>query len=356
MVGLHARTNISHSFVILRETQKVTNILDDVTGETLYSSADSPKTAAQRKTHRLRTITHFGGKTVPIAKEEVATMKKLSNADQERASIILLGFKPKDSLPMHYTVENSFYLYPNDEKVKGSTAAFANLHAAMIRKGVLAIGELMTRVTATSRLVAIFPQKEEYLREEDGGGLETPPGMVAYVLPFEDDVRALEPDAGAVDADKTPVQAATDLINAMNFGDGFSLDYLKNDSLAHFYTYLESIALETTLPTPEQSLNQITDEDVRATAGEQIDAFSASLPDDVVPVKEPKKRKREPDETGCDWLFLYRSNDIASCTIPMLKSYLKSCGEKTSGKKADLVERVSLSIGARIASGELQSV
>lgn len=73
-------------------------------------------------------------------------------------------------------------------------------------------------------------------------------------------------------------------------------------------------------------------------------------------MKEPKKRKRELDESGCDWISLCRSNETASCTIPMLKSYLKSCGEKTTGKKADLVERVSLSIGDRIASGELQDV
>lgn len=34
---------------------------------------------------------------------------------------------------------------------------------------------------------------------------------------------ALEPDSGAVGADETPVEAAAKLINAMMFGDGFSL-------------------------------------------------------------------------------------------------------------------------------------
>jgi hypothetical protein len=142
----------------------------------------------------------------------------------------------------------------------------------------------------------------------------------------------------------------------MKFGDDFAFDYFKNDSLAHFYTYLESVALETTLPEPEQTLNQISDEDVRASAGDQIDAFVASLPEDIVVKKAPKKRKREPDESGCDWISLHKANELSDCTMPMLKSYLKSVGEKLSGNKGALVERVSQSITARLASGELQDV
>lgn len=325
--------------------------MNGITGETLKTSNkrendandDAPKRSA------LRTIAHFGERTVPITKDEVAEIKRQSNANSDKANLILLGFKPKDSLPLHYTVEQSFYLYPNDDKVKGSTAAFANLHAAMKRKGVYAIAELLTRTTATSRLLAIFPQ-DEMLHPE--GELEVPQCMAAYSLPFEDDVRAAYPDSGT--ATEESVQAVIDLISAMNFGEDFALDYFKNDSLLHFYTYMESIALETTLPSPEQSLNQITDEDIRATAGKQIDAFTESLPEDIVVVKEPKKRKREPDDSGIDWVGVYRANELGDCTMPQLKSYLKSVGEKVGGKKADLVERVSLSIGTRIASGDLQ--
>jgi len=338
-----------------RQTEKVTSIMDVVTGATLKSSRDTKEEAAQRETankSRIHTVTQFGGKTVPITPDEVAEIKKMSNANHEKASLILLGFKPKESLPMHYTVEQSFYLYPNEEKIKGSTAAFASLHAAMLRKGLLAIGELLTRVSATSRLVAIFPQEEKYLPEDEGGDLETPQCMVACVLPFEDDVRALDPDSGTTTEDT--VQAAMKLIEAMNFGD-FALDYFKNDSLLNFYSYMEAIALENPLPDePEQSLNQISEEDVRATAGEQIDAFVASLPEDIFVPKEPRKRKREPDESGCDWISLYKANELDDCTLPQLKCYLKSVGEKLSGKKAEVVERVSQSISARLASGKLQ--
>lgn len=344
----------SHDYCLCRRpTEKVVNTMDTVTAETLYSSRDTEEEAAARGTQdRLRNYTLFGGKSVPIQKQEVLRLKQLSNANQEQASLILLGFKPKDTLPLHVTLAQSYYLYPNEEEVKGSTAAFANLHAAMIRKGVVAIGELLTRVTAMSKLVAIYPQEEKFLPEDEGGDLELPQCMVACILPFEDDVRKLEEDSGT--ATEESVQAATRLIDAMSFGDDFSLDYFKNDALLYFYAYLESVALETPLPTLEQSLKPFSDENVRETAGEQIDAFKATLPEDIVIPKEPKKRKREPDQSGCDWLSLYQGDEVGGCNTKQLKSYLKSVGEKVGGNKAELVERVTQSIGARIASGELK--
>lgn len=354
---------VSHCFYIpvilltipYSETVKVSNIIDEATGETLWTSSKnkSESDATEKKSSMISKFALFGGKRVPVSKDEVAEMKTQANANQDRASLVLLGFKPKDALPLHHTsLEQVFYLYPNDEKVKGSSAAFANLHASMIRKGVCAIGELLTRVTATVRLVAIYPQEARY--DEEDGNLEVPQCMVACPLPFEDDVRALDADAATASEDS--VQAATKLVAAMDFGDNFSLDYFRNDSLLHFYNYMESIALGTALPQPESSLNPISEEEVRASAGEQIDAFAASLPEDIVVQKEAKKRKREPDESGVDWLDLYRTNEIASVTMPLLKSYLRSTGERLSGTKGELVERVSASIGKRIANGELKNV
>lgn len=329
-------------------------MLDVMTGEILHSTGDTVDEATKRQSNRIRTVTDFAGTMVPLAKAEVEEMKKLSHGNQERASLILRGFKAKDSLPSHFSIDIPYYLYPNDSKVKGSATAFANLHASMIRKGVYAVGELLTKVSATSRLVAIFPQEEKYQFDDADADLETPYCMVAHVLPFEDEMRTLEPDSG--EATDTSVQAAMELIRAMHFNsEDFSLDLFRNDSLAHFYNYMESIALETTLPPPEHSF-EISDDVVRKNAGKQIDAFLESLPEDIVVKKEAKKRKREPDESGCDWFSLYANNELDNCKIPQLKSYLKSTGEIVGGNKAALVERVKDSIEARLKSGEVKSV
>ena len=93
----------------------------------------------------IRYFAPFACERVPMTKEDVLEIKRSSNADPGGASLILLGFKPVGSIPAAHTLENSYLVYPNDEKVVGSTVAFANLHAAMLRKKVLAIGELLTR-------------------------------------------------------------------------------------------------------------------------------------------------------------------------------------------------------------------
>jgi ATP-dependent DNA helicase 2 subunit 1 len=329
--------------LFVRETEKITQMVDGVTGEILKSSREK-----NTRSDRIRFYVEFGGTPVAITPHEISEIKKQSNISQE-ASLVLLGFKEMNAIPLHYTVDKSYFLYPQDEKVTGSTMAFANLHASMIRKGVMAIGELLTKVTATSRLIAMYPQVEE----TDESGLQVqPPGMVAVVLPFDDDVRALDEYTG--EATKESVNAGMNLIEHMMFDKEFELDYFKNDSLAHFWHYIESIALETTLPEPEESLNMVSDEDVRDAAGKEIDAFYASLPEDIEKSKAVKKVKLAKDELVCNWLDLYMTDSLCNCNINELKNYLRSVGEKLVGKKADLIDRVAQSIGGRIANGELQ--
>lgn len=330
-----------------RVPEKVTRTLDNATGAILISSRDPKEEQRRLEQARIRTFVPFGGREAEITKGELVSIKQQSNATKE-ASLVLLGFKPKDAIPLHYTVENSYFLYPNDEKAKGSKAAFANLHASMIRKGVVAIGELLTRKTATSSLVAIFAQEEE---STDEGLQVTPPGLVVVLLPFEDDVRALDQsDAGT--ATEESVQAAVKMVQAMSFGSEVSLEYFKNDNLVHFWNYVESIALDTDLPEPEQTL-QVSKEDIREVAGKDIDAFYASLPEDVV-IKKATKRKIVVDESGVDWVQTCQMDSLDECKADTLKQYLRSVGEKLSGKKADLVERVKQSIVDRLAKGELQ--
>ena len=68
----------------------------------------------------------------------------------------------------------------------------------MIRKNVIGLGELLTKHTSASRLVAIYPQMEvredlEYIHPNSVNNVVseqvTPAGFVIVPLPFEDDVR-----------------------------------------------------------------------------------------------------------------------------------------------------------------------
>lgn len=335
-----------------RLTEKVTQTVIKETGELLKSS---DRGESQRSSvAEIRQFAAFASERVPLSKTEVAQIKALSNANDE-ASLILLGFKPVDAVPITHTIEYSYFVYPNDEAVRGSTEAFAHLHASMLRKKVLAIGELLTRSTATSRLVALYPQ-QEFHREDDDYQIR-PPGMIVVMLPFEDDIRTMEPDAGDT-ATEEIVDKAEALIRHLKLEDVELGESFQNAALVEFWRYIESVALVTNLPPKEEFDTEVNEEDILDAAGSQLEALRDSLPADIKQenVKVAKKRKApEPveDDSGMDWAQLYTTDELSSCKVADLKKYLRSVGARLSGKKEELVLRVSQSIKARIDKGEL---
>eukprot|EP00978_Attheya_sp_CCMP212_P030320 scaffold111044_cov53-Attheya_sp.AAC.1 len=294
----------------------------------------------------------------------MARLKRESNVNDKFASLVLIGFQPDTVIPLTHTLEPCYFIYPNEDRMKGSRAAFSALHASMIRKGVLAIGELLTRITGTSRLVAMIPQQEEVEAPEhdDEGGAPKqlrPPGFLVYPLPYEDDVRALEEDA-IISADKDTVHAAVKVIQNQRMG-GFEFGYnFENPALTRFWNYIESVALGTRLPEEddEEGIDEtkMDVDGILGAAGPQIEEFKARLPDDDILTAGTRKRKaiKQEGDTELDWLDLYESDSLVNCTSDTLKLYLRSIGAKLGGKKADLVERVKEDMEQKLASGELE--
>lgn len=146
---------------------------------------------SQTSMQRFRQFFHFANELVPITPND---MKKINqNANGGYApGLTILGFKPMDSIPSYHSISKTFIVFPNDTDVKGSINAFMHLHATMLRKNVLAMGEALHRETSQSRLVAVYPFEEtEHL----------PPGMYVKSLPFEDDMRRIVPDAASIEFD-----------------------------------------------------------------------------------------------------------------------------------------------------------
>ena len=121
----------------------------------------------------------------------------------------------------------------------------------------------------------------------------------------------------------------------------------ENAALTEFYSYLKSVAFDTTKE--ENNYDTIVNKDaVLKIAGEEIDAFRSCLPIDVerpkVSVSRKRIRKTVPDDSGIDWIELYRIDEIGMCKVDQLKKYLRSVGLPTSGRKDDLVGRVTKSM------------
>lgn len=70
----------------------------------------------------------------------------------------LLGFKPLNYLKDYYNIKSSYFLYPNDYDMKGSSTLFFTLIQEMEKLKYFAIASFIPRSTSTYRLCALLPQ------------------------------------------------------------------------------------------------------------------------------------------------------------------------------------------------------
>jgi non-homologous end joining protein Ku len=304
---------------------------------------------------RIRTYIELGGERIPMSKKDKMDINIAGNANNAFASLILLGFKDRNAVPFTHTLEETYFVYPDDKRVEGSSSAFAHLHAAMLRKNVVAIGELLKRKNGAAQLVAMSPLEEELCEDEINGQvvsrLKSPPGMVVVALPFEDDVRAMGPDAavrsletgGTAIATEKVVNAAMDLVQKQTLSNVEIGENFENAILAKFWDYVEHVALGECLPAEEEYDTVVDKEGVLKVAGNQITALKESLPPDVVVKKETagSKRKIEPDDSGVDWELMFVEGRLSECKVDQLKKKLRSVhGAALTGNKPEVVERV----------------
>ena len=85
-------------------------------------------------------------------------------------------------------------------------------------------------------------------------------------------------------------------------------------------------------------------EEILAIAGDKINAFKATIPESKIEPKPSTKRKAKvislSDGKGIDWFQVYKMDTFDELRIPELKAYLQSNGERVSGNKDDLIERI----------------
>jgi hypothetical protein len=277
---------------------------------------------------------------VSLPPGNVATMKRLSNSI-DKAGLFLHGFRPMKFLPATTThlVSRTILAVANDSRVSGSCRALYNLKQSMKKKNVFAVGELLLRATATSRMVALVPRDDES------------DWFVVIQLPYREDVRDV-PDGDIGFSDQNCVDAAKRLIAkcAIRFDDDdFASCLPENPYLKYFFGYLESVSLG-------KELGRVDDDarmDVHSMtkhAGEEIESFARSLPEDEQPVKNERKRKAPPpsstdrdlkkESIGQEWIDMFKNDEIADLKNDELKAFLKTQGERLAGKKSDLVDRV----------------
>jgi Ku70/Ku80 beta-barrel domain len=298
---------------------------------------------------QLRTFLEFGSDLIPFSLQDKVNAKKQCNIHPEAASLTLLGFKPTSAIPFYHCIDHSYFATPSatmDEKQHGGNA-LAHLHAAMLRHDVAAVGELLTRVTATSRLVALRPVPEELRpapEDDEAWILVQAPGFLLTTLPFEEELRAADV-ADAPPPEEDLVQATMRLVEKQSFVDAVELgvDFV-NAPMDRFWKYMEQIAFggggEEKPAAQELYDTEVDAEQVLQHVGEQIQAVAALLPEDTstaATASSARKRKAAapppPDESGIDWLRKVQEGTLSECKVPDLKAKLRSLGESTTGNK-----------------------
>jgi hypothetical protein len=340
----------------------VCDVVAKDTGELIFTTRTGQDRNGQ---NRLRFFAKLGADRVPLTQQEVKEIKQKSNILQKSNGLVLWGFK-KHASSFHYTLEPSYFVYPNDERVKGSTKAFANLHAAMLRKGVVGYGELLTRVTAIPRLVEILamPEVREQIEVDDdiGSGeavLEerqvSPPGFTLFILPFQDDVRSIAPDKASeaveqmddVASDEVK-SAATDLIRGLKLEDVELGERFENAALNEFWNYVEKIALNLPVNVAATSKHQydtqINDNEILKNVGAKIESFKLALPEDDIATSGSRKRKPVIDKSDIVAYIesLHRKSQLEKATIAELQEFLGKADVEipVKSKKADLIRVV----------------
>jgi len=149
----------------------------------------------------------------------------------------------------------SYFIYPSDAAVTGSTRTFASLHKKLLKDNLMAVAWLIPRRNQSPVFAAVIPQAEEF---DDKEAQITPPGMHCIVLPFLDDIRVnpVEETVAGTLPHVNPVlrKAGPDLITKM--GDIVLAAKLKsfdpakypNPALQWHYRILQALALEEEVP------------------------------------------------------------------------------------------------------------
>jgi ATP-dependent DNA helicase II len=306
---------------------------------------------------QLRYYSELGDEKIRITPNDVQEIKRLSNQQIEEAYLVLLGFKPMIdvfSSNEYLIIGSSLYAYPNESFIKGSTAAFATLHECMLVKKVMGIGELLTRNSESSRMVAIVPQKEEV--DDSIATQVIPPGFVLVPLAFEDDNRDVHPIRECGEIEEALVKAAENIVLHQNIEKSVDIgSSFANPALKSFWNLIESIALKKELL--EESESNIDDTKLDQDALMQVCAsyirsFSEALPldDDF---SGTKKRNVDAILDDSDWEQEYlRDTDEYShmdkLDVSQLKSYLRKHSMRLGGRKAELVARVKEHIQSRV--------
>lgn len=303
----------------------------------------------------VESFVELAGERVHMSRAEVNETKAFGEP-----GMTLLAMKSRSCLQPHHRIFHSYFVYPNERNVTGSSAVCQALIDRMLEKDLMAVVRYIPRRNAEPVLVVLLPQAE--LVDEDGCQVRNP-GFHMIRMPWGEEIRRLE-IPGPEMTGPTPVlqDAARRAVTSMRL-DGFRPGCAENPVLQQHYAAVQALALGEDKPaeTVDVLLPDATALEEKAplfkawreAADMAVPLVKGLPPKRPLPLAEggedegggaPRARARREAPAAPTTLEemreLVRLGELDRLTVGVLKDWLKGQGVVATGKKADLVERV----------------
>ncbi|KAI1007074.1 ATP-dependent DNA helicase II subunit 1 [Podosphaera aphanis] len=203
---------------------------------TVESGLMTDDTSIEVKKADIKKAYTFGGSQVFFSPEEQKALRFF-----ESPVLRIIGFKPKNMLPIWASVNKSTFIYPTEEHHLGSTRVFAALWKKLIDAEKMGVAWYIPRSNATPTLVCILPSQEQ---PGESKAKTLPAGLWLYTLPFADDLRSTPPIPPPVGAPDILIDEMRTIIQQLQLPGG-KYDPFKypNPALQWHYRILQAIAL-----------------------------------------------------------------------------------------------------------------
>ncbi|TQV96557.1 DSB repair complex subunit Ku70 [Cordyceps javanica] len=322
-------------------------------GETTRIAEDSTRTVEKGE---IKKAYKFGGEYVYFSPEEQKSLKDFGSP-----VIRIIGFKARHSIPVWSSVKKSTFIYPSEEDYVGSTRVFTALWETLLKKDKVAIAWCIVRTNANPMLAAIMPSRPQ--SDEDSGTPFLPAGLWLYPLPFADDLRDIKaPGKLAQASDDLKTQMRT-IIQQLQLPKAmYNPTKYPNPSLQWHYTILQALALEEEVPETAEDATLPKFKAISKRAGGYLEDWSETLSNEAKLATDTRAVKREIDEelperpakrgrttaaqtavsglTSAQLKVIVDDGSISKMTVTQLKDIAGAKGLSTSGRKADIIERI----------------
>ncbi|KAL5089850.1 ATP-dependent DNA helicase II subunit 1 [Trichoderma cf. simile WF8] len=322
------------------------------TGETTRIAEDSARTVEKQE---IKKAYKFGGEYVYFTPEEQKNLRDFGSP-----IIRIIGFKKRDMLPVWASVKKSTFIFPSEEDYIGSSRVFSALWQKLLKDDKIGLAWCVLRSNAQPILAAIIPSREQ--SDETSGTPYLPAGLWLYPLPAADDLREISADR-RIDCSEDLKTKMRIIVQQLNLPKGIynPLKY-PNPALQWHYKILQTLALDEEVPDKPEDLTEPKNKAISKRAGGYLEDWAETLKDETDRAVRSRSLKREAEDDTSERPAKQRkpaaerpsgstfsmaqlklaveSEGLTKMTVVQLKDVAGARGLSTSGKKADLVERI----------------